>query len=145
MAPGRAAGWRRRGFAGATLGAVTAGIRRQRKPARAPGGGLGCTAIGKAAIARRLKAIFPDIDEKRLARQLAAGKGGYLRRRVLPEEANRVLAIGELALEGLKGLDDVAFVRFASVYKNFSAADDFRSFLAELGEEAKRPTPGEDD
>ena len=35
-------------------------------------------------------------------------------------------------MEGLKGLDDVAFVRFASVYKNFSAADDFRSFLTEL-------------
>lgn len=41
--------------------------------------------------------------------------------------------IGEYVMEGLKGLDDVAFVRFASVYKNFSAADDFRSFLAELG------------
>jgi transcriptional repressor NrdR len=41
--------------------------------------------------------------------------------------------IGEFVMEGLKGLDDVAFVRFASVYKNFSAADDFRSFLTELG------------
>ena len=41
--------------------------------------------------------------------------------------------IGEYVMEGLKGLDDVAFVRFASVYKNFSAADDFRSFLSELG------------
>lgn len=40
--------------------------------------------------------------------------------------------IGEAVMEGLKGLDDVAFVRFASVYKNFSAADDFRSFLSEL-------------
>ncbi|MFK4812411.1 transcriptional regulator NrdR [Devosia neptuniae] len=40
--------------------------------------------------------------------------------------------IGEYVMEGLKGLDDVAFVRFASVYKNFSAADDFRSFLTEL-------------
>ncbi len=58
-----------------------------------------------AEVARRLKAIFPDIDEKRLARQLAAGKGGYLRRRVLPEEANRVLAIGELALEMPEELD----------------------------------------
>jgi len=28
----------------------------------------------------------------------------------------------------------VAFVRFASVYKNFSAAEDFRNFLAELAE-----------
>ena len=41
--------------------------------------------------------------------------------------------IGELVMEGLKSLDDVAFVRFASVYKNFGAADDFRSFLTELG------------
>jgi transcriptional repressor NrdR len=38
--------------------------------------------------------------------------------------------IGEYVMDGLKGLDDVAFVRFASVYKNFSAADDFRDFLA---------------
>ena len=42
--------------------------------------------------------------------------------------------IGEYVMEGLKGLDDVAFVRFASVYKNFSAADDFRSFLSELAQ-----------
>ena len=50
--------------------------------------------------------------------------------------------IGEFVMEGLKGLDDVAFVRFASVYKNFSKADDFRSFLTELGEDAP---PVEDD
>ncbi len=49
--------------------------------------------------------------------------------------------IGEYVMEGLKGLDDVAFVRFASVYKNFSAADDFRSFLSEL---AKHPSPADD-
>lgn len=42
--------------------------------------------------------------------------------------------IGEYVMEGLKGLDDVAFVRFASVYKNFSAADDFRSFLTQLAD-----------
>jgi len=40
--------------------------------------------------------------------------------------------IGEYVMEGLKGLDDVAFVRFASVYKNFGKADDFRDFLAAL-------------
>ncbi|MFD1944672.1 transcriptional regulator NrdR [Paradevosia shaoguanensis] len=52
--------------------------------------------------------------------------------------------IGEYVMEGLKGLDDVAFVRFASVYKNFSAADDFRSFLAELGN-GKSPRHEADD
>ena len=51
------------------------------------------------AVARELKAIFPEIDEIDIAERLAAGKAGYLRRRVLPEEANRVQAIGELALE----------------------------------------------
>ena len=50
-------------------------------------------------VAARLKAIFPDLDEKRVAAQFAAGKQGYIRRRVLPEEANRVQEIGELALE----------------------------------------------
>ena len=51
------------------------------------------------AVAAELKAIFPDLDEMRVSEQLASGKAGYLRRRVLPEEANRVQDIGELALE----------------------------------------------
>jgi transcriptional repressor NrdR len=38
-------------------------------------------------------------------------------------------------MEGLKSLDHVAFVRFASVYKNFSTPDDFRAFLTELRED----------
>jgi cell division protein FtsI (penicillin-binding protein 3) len=50
-------------------------------------------------VAAALKAIFPDLDERAVARQLKAGKPGYLRRRVLPEDANKVYAIGELALE----------------------------------------------
>src|SRR5690606_30423666 len=40
--------------------------------------------------------------------------------------------IGEYVMDGLKGLDDVAFVRFASVYKNFASADDFQSFLTQM-------------
>ncbi len=50
-------------------------------------------------VAARLKAIFPEIDEIDVAERLASGKSGYLRRRVLPEDANKVQAIGELALE----------------------------------------------
>jgi len=52
--------------------------------------------------------------------------------------------IGEYVMEGLKGLDDVAFVRFASVYKNLSSADDFRDFLAELAEGVTPSFPDED-
>ena len=42
-------------------------------------------------------------------------------------------AIGELVMEGLKALDDVAYVRFASVYKNFREAKDFEELLGQLG------------
>ena len=52
--------------------------------------------------------------------------------------------IGEYVMEGLKGLDDVAFVRFASVYQNFSAANDFRAFLTALSADANTPPPDDD-
>jgi transcriptional repressor NrdR len=45
-------------------------------------------------------------------------------------------AIGELVMEGLKGLDDVAYVRFASVYKNFREASDFKALLGTLSDPA---------
>jgi transcriptional repressor NrdR len=41
--------------------------------------------------------------------------------------------IGELIMDGLKGLDDVAYVRFASVYKNFREARDFEELIGKLG------------
>lgn len=39
--------------------------------------------------------------------------------------------IGELVMEGLAGLDKVAYVRYASVYRDFRAADDFETFIEE--------------
>jgi len=41
-------------------------------------------------------------------------------------------AIGEIVMETLARIDTVAYVRFASVYKNFQAADDFDKFVSEL-------------
>ena len=49
-------------------------------------------------VARELVAIFPDMNEADLTRKLESGKAGYLRRRILPAEAERVYAIGEPAL-----------------------------------------------
>ena len=40
--------------------------------------------------------------------------------------------IGEMVLAALEKLDKVAFVRFASVYKNFEKADDFQNFIKEI-------------
>ncbi|MBB3033395.1 peptidoglycan D,D-transpeptidase FtsI family protein [Alteriqipengyuania lutimaris] len=50
-------------------------------------------------VAHSLAEIFPELDEADVAARLASGKAQYLRRRLLPEEANRVFDIGEPALE----------------------------------------------
>ena len=69
--------------------------------------GEGEAALIKPAdqVARELKSIFPDLDVRKVAAQLSAGQGVYLRKRVLPEEANKVLRIGELALEMPEEID----------------------------------------
>lgn len=89
-------------------------------------------------------------DREKLARSVYTA---LRKRQVEPERVERMISgvvrqleslgdvevtseqIGQYVMDGLKNLDDVAFVRFASVYRNFSAADDFRSFLAELAED----------
>jgi len=43
--------------------------------------------------------------------------------------------IGETVMEHLRGIDDVAYVRFASVYRNFREAKDFEAVLGELSSE----------
>jgi len=43
-------------------------------------------------------------------------------------------AIGEMVMENLKDLDQVGYVRFASVYRNFREAKDFEAFVEELSE-----------
>jgi transcriptional repressor NrdR len=42
--------------------------------------------------------------------------------------------IGQLAMDGLKGLDSVAYIRFASVYKDFTEAKDFEEFAGSIRE-----------
>jgi len=44
--------------------------------------------------------------------------------------------VGELVMEALKGLDPVAYVRFASVYRDFREAADFHEVLGEIAERA---------
>jgi transcriptional repressor NrdR len=47
--------------------------------------------------------------------------------------------IGLLVMEGLKRIDDVAYVRFASVYRNFREAKDFETLLGELSSDGSAP------
>ena len=49
--------------------------------------------------------------------------------------------IGELVMEGLANLDKVAYVRYASVYRDFRATADFESFI----EEEKLASPSDDE
>jgi len=43
--------------------------------------------------------------------------------------------IGEMVMDALAALDQVAYVRFASVYRNFREAKDFEAFVGQLGHE----------
>ncbi len=46
--------------------------------------------------------------------------------------------IGELVMEGLKGLDGVAYIRFASVYRDFTEPRDFEDFAGSIAEAARK-------
>ncbi|HSI39630.1 MAG TPA: transcriptional regulator NrdR [Xanthobacteraceae bacterium] len=52
-------------------------------------------------------------------------------------------AIGQLVMDSLKQLDDVAYVRFASVYRNFREAKDFETLLGELEPRPEAAEPDE--
>lgn len=55
--------------------------------------------------------------------------------RRLHEEGDRVISsrkIGDMTMDHLKSLDHVAYVRFASIYKNFKDPEEFRAELEDL-------------
>jgi len=41
--------------------------------------------------------------------------------------------VGEMVMKALKALDEVAYVRYASVYRDFRQTDDFARFLSDEG------------
>ena len=49
--------------------------------------------------------------------------------------------IGQAVMDGLKGLDHVAYIRFASVYKDFSEAGDFAQIAEAVGDEPAAEEP----
>ncbi len=91
-----------------------------------------------------------SFDRDKLARSISIA----LRKRpVDPERVERVInsiqrrlesfgeteipshVIGEMVMDALSNLDQVAYVRFASVYRNFLEAKDFEDFVGNLGGE----------
>jgi transcriptional repressor NrdR len=79
-------------------------------------------------------------DPERVERMVS----GIVRRlEGLGENEVKSETIGKLVMEGLRTLDDVAYVRFASVYKNFREAKDFEELLGELSGDENREGRGE--
>ena len=88
-----------------------------------------------------------DFDRDKLARSIRIA---MQKRPVEPERLDQMISgivrrlesmgetdisskvIGEIVMETLARIDTVGYVRFASVYKNFQAADDFDRFVSEL-------------
>ena len=70
-----------------------------------------------------------DIDPGRLEKMIT----GIVRQLESQGEGDiRSDEIGKLVMEGLKQVDEVAYVRFASVYQDFQEAKDFEGFLRDM-------------
>ena len=76
-------------------------------------------------VALRKRPVEPERIERMVS--------GIVRRlENLGETEIQAKMVGELVMEGLYALDQVAYVRFASVYRNFREAKDFEEFLGEM-------------
>jgi transcriptional repressor NrdR len=80
--------------------------------------------IGVAARKRPIEPVAIERLVSGIQRQLeTTGEGEATSKR-----------IGEMVMEGLKALDSVAYIRFASVYRDFSEARDFEEFAGSVEE-----------
>lgn len=71
------------------------------------------------------------VDDERIERVV----NGIVRQLEASGEADiPTRQLGEAVMETLKSIDAVAYVRFASVYRDFRAAGDFQAFLGSLDE-----------
>ena len=74
------------------------------------------------------------VDETRVERVVNG-----IQRRLESSGENEIRSetVGELVMEALSNLDPVAYVRFASVYKNFREVRDFEDFVGQIGGEGE--------
>src|SRR3972149_5304625 len=69
-----------------------------------------------------------------VAPEAMEGLGGDIELKLLNRETTKIPSgdIGKVILSRLKKLDDVAYLRFASVYLDFESADDFAKLITNL-------------
>jgi transcriptional repressor NrdR len=83
-----------------------------------------------------------EVDPERVERAIS----GIVRQlESIGETEIRSEDIGRHVMTALKGLDDVAYVRFASVYHNFRSAEDFQAFLSTMDAEDAGGLTSEDE
>jgi transcriptional repressor NrdR len=83
-------------------------------------------------VALRKRPVDPDRVER-----MVSGIVRQLESSGEPEVTSEQIGLALMA--GLKTLDDVAYVRFASVYRNFREAKDFEAVLGELNQDETEP------
>jgi len=83
----------------------------------------------KLARSIRIALRKRPFDEERIERIVSG-----IQRRLEVEADSEVHSrrVGDVVLETLRDVDEVAYVRFASVYRNFREAKDFQAFLGNL-------------
>ena len=84
-------------------------------------------------LARSILTAFRkrSMDQERIERMIT----GVVRRlESLGENEIDSVSIGEMVMDALAEVDQVAYVRFASVYRNFKEAKDFEQFIGNLNE-----------
>jgi transcriptional repressor NrdR len=82
--------------------------------------------VRSISIATRKRPVDPDRLERMvnaIVRQLES----------LGETEIASHVVGEMVMKALKALDDVAYVRYASVYRDFRQTEDFAKFLSDEG------------
>jgi transcriptional repressor NrdR len=88
------------------------------------------------AIALRKRPVDPDRVER-----MVSGIVRQLESMGETELASNI--VGELVMKALKDLDEVAYVRYASVYRDFKETQDFAKFLGEEGLSDEGPRLGD--
>ncbi|NRA88036.1 MAG: transcriptional repressor NrdR [Rhizobiales bacterium] len=73
-----------------------------------------------------------DVDQERIERMVSG-----ISRRLESMGENEIPSdtIGKMVMEGLKALDEVAYIRFASVYKEFHEAKEFGEIINKLSDD----------
>ncbi len=78
--------------------------------------------------------ILRACEKRQISREVIDEAVKDIEQEILNKESKEIPSkvIGELVIEKLKAIDKVAYIRFASVYKDFADVEDFKKELDEL-------------